>query len=119
MKPKDHNGAFPDWAALTPKYAAGELPRRLAAAEAEVAALEASEPKGFEDLVWRLDDATRPLWDLWGMVRHLSSVMNSAAWRRVEEDFQPRLVAFSSPAEFAACHSTAIILPWTERIASS
>ena len=95
MKPKDHNGAFPDWAALTPKYAAGELPRRLAAAEAEVAALEASEPKGFEDLVWRLDDATRPLWDLWGMVRHLSSVMNSAAWRRVEEDFQPRLVAFS------------------------
>ena len=95
MKPKDHNGAFPDWAALTPKYAAGELPRRLAAAEAEVAALEASEPKGFEDLVWRLDDATRQLWDLWGMVRHLSSVMNSAAWRRVEEDFQPRLVAFS------------------------
>ena len=59
MKPKDHNGAFPDWAALTPKYAAGELPRRLAAAEAEVAALEASEPKGFEDLVWRLDDAMR------------------------------------------------------------
>ena len=95
MKPKDHNGAFPGWAALTPKYAAGELPRLLEAAEAKVAALEASEPKEFEDLVWRLDDATRPLWDLWGMVRHLSSVMNSAAWRKVEEDFQPRLVAFS------------------------
>ncbi len=95
MKPKDHNGAFPGWAALTPKYAVGELPRLLEAAEAKVAALEASEPKGFEDLVWRLDDATRPLWDLWGMVRHLSSVMNSAAWRKVVEDFQPRLVAFS------------------------
>lgn len=86
---------FPDWKQLTPKFAAKELPRLLEAAEAKVAALEASEPKGFEDLVWRLDDATRPLWDLWGMVRHLSSVMNSVAWRRVEEDFQPRLVAFS------------------------
>ena len=86
---------FPDWKQLTPKFAAKELPRLLEAAETAVAALEASEPKGFEDLVWRLDDATRPLWDLWGMVRHLSSVMNSAAWRRVEEDFQPRLVAFS------------------------
>ena len=42
---------FPDWKQLTPKFAAKELPRLLEAAETAVAALEASEPKGFEDLV--------------------------------------------------------------------
>ncbi len=86
---------FPDWAAFTPERAAAELPRLLQAAEKEVAAVEVADPKTFEELNWRLNDATRPLWDAWGMVSHLSSVMNSDAWRKVEEDFQPQIVTFS------------------------
>ena len=86
---------FPDWAALTPELAAERLPGLLDAAERGVAAVEASEPRGFEDLEWRVSDAVRPLFDFWGMVSHMASVMNSDAWRRVEEDFQPKLVAFS------------------------
>lgn len=85
---------FPDWKQLTPKFAAKELPRLLEAAETAVAALEASEPKGFEDLVWRLEDAAKPLYDLFGMVCHLNSTMNSPAWRKVKADFLPRMVAF-------------------------
>ena len=94
MKANELNGDFPDWASLTPKYAAAELPRRLAVAEQAVAAIEASEPKTFEDLEWRLEDATKPLYDLFGMVCHLNSTMNSPAWRKVKADFLPRMVAF-------------------------
>ena len=86
---------FPDWAAFTPEKAAADLPRLLAEAEKTVASVEASEAKTFEELEWKLNDATRPLWDVWGMVGHMTSVMNSDAWRKVEEDFQPQMVTFS------------------------
>jgi len=86
---------FPNWKQLTPKSAAKELPRLLDAAERGVAAIEASEPKTFEDLEWRLEDAAKPLYDLFGMVCHLNSTMNSPAWRKVKADFLPRMVAFS------------------------
>ena len=86
---------FPDWGRFTPEQAAAELPRLLAASEASVAALEASAPTTYEGLVDALDDATRDLYRTWGQVTHLTSVMNSDAWRAVEEGFQPQLVAFS------------------------
>ena len=87
--------SFPDWGRFTPERAAAELPRLLSEADAAVAALEASAPTTYEGLVWALDDATRDLYRTWGQVGHLTSVMNSDAWRKVEEDFQPQVVAFS------------------------
>ena len=86
---------FPDWSKLTPESAAAELPKLLAKAEKGVAQVEASDPLTFEDFQWRLNDATRELWELWGMVRHMSSVMNSDEWRKVQEEFQPKVVEFS------------------------
>ena len=86
---------FPDWSALTPASAAEALPRLLKASEQSVAALEAAAPRDFESLMWALNDATRELWRVWGMVSHLTSVMNSEEWRQLEENFQPALVAFS------------------------
>ena len=86
---------FPDWAGFTPEFAAAELPRLLEDAEKAVAAVEAAEPKSYEEFVWPLDDATRGLWRCWGMVAHIFGVMNSEAWRKVEEDWQPKIVAFS------------------------
>ena len=86
---------FPDWAGFTPERVSAELPRLLEAAERQVAALEAAAPDSFEDFVWRLDDATRELWQCWGRVGHLLGTMNSEAWRKIEETFQPRVVMFS------------------------
>ena len=86
---------FPDWAGFTPEFAAAELPRLLEESEKAVAAVEAAEPKAYEDFVWPLDDATRGLWRCWGMVAHMLGVMNSEAWRKVEEEWQPKIVAFS------------------------
>lgn len=86
---------FPKWAELTPAKAAAELPLLLAEAERDVAAIERDGAADFESLVWRLDDATRSLWRLWGQISHMLSVMNSDEWRKLEEDFQPRVVEFS------------------------
>ena len=94
--------AFPDWAGFTPEFAAAELPRLLEEAEKAIAAIEAAgsgkdsvSPLSYENFVWKLDDATRGLWRCWGMVAHMLGVMNSEAWRKVEEDWQPKIVAFS------------------------
>ena len=86
---------FPDWSKFTPESAAADLPRLLEEAKKGVEGVEAAEPLSFEDHVWRLDDAMTPFWRLWGMVRHMSSVMNSDAWRKVLEEFQPKVVEFS------------------------
>ena len=91
---------FPDWAGFTPEFVAAELPRLLVEAEQSVRTVESLTSGGdaasplYEEFVWALDDATRGLWRCWGMVAHMLGVMNSEAWRKVEEDWQPKIVAF-------------------------
>ena len=85
---------FPDWSGFTPDSAAADLPRQLVAAEKRVAEIEESNPTNFEELVWGLNDATRELNLTWGMLSHMTSVMNSDEWRKVEEEMQPKMVAF-------------------------
>ena len=86
---------FPRWRELSPEKAVAEMPRLVEKAEAEIAAVEKSEPKTFEDFVWRLDDAMRPPMRLWEMVSHMHSVMNDDKWRAAVEELQPAVVSFS------------------------
>ena len=90
---------FPDWTGFAPEFAAAELPRLLEEAEKAVAAIECGDRNvaapAYEEFVWALDDATRGLWRCWGMVSHMLGVKNSEAWRKVEEEWQPKIVAFS------------------------
>ena len=86
---------FPDWASFAPEAAETELPQLLAEAEKAVAAIEAARPTTYEGFVWALDDATRALWQTWGRVSHMLGVMNTPAWRALEEAWQPKLVSFS------------------------
>ena len=85
---------FPNWGEFTPQKAAADLPRQLAAAEKRVAEIERSNPTDFEGLVWALNDATRELHLTWGMLSHMTGVMNSDEWRKVEEEMQPKMVEF-------------------------
>ena len=103
---------FPNWAGLTPDKAVADLTRLLDEAEKAVAVIEtlrsgedAASPT-YEDFVWALDDATRELWHCWGSVSHMLGVMNSDAWRKVEEDWQPKIVAFSLRVSQSASSST-------------
>lgn len=87
---------FPAWERFTPAAAAAELPRLLVESEKAVSAIERSRaPRTYDGVIHALEDATRELWTCWGMVQHINSVMNSPAWRRLEERFQPQMVAFS------------------------
>ncbi len=86
---------FPNWKSFTPSFASEELTRLIGESEDKVAALERSNAADFETLVYALNDATRELWRIWGMVSHLLGVANSKEWREVEEKFQPQMVAFS------------------------
>ena len=86
---------FPEWTGFVPEKVAAELPKLLNDAELAVAAIETAGPNTYESFVWTLDDATRELWRCWGMVAHMLGVMNSEAWRKVEEEWQPKIVAFS------------------------
>ena len=83
------------WVDFDVAKARAELPRLIEEAETAVAAVEAAHPVDYEGLVWALDDASRGLWECWGKVSHLLGVMNSPEWRRIEEEWQPKLVAFS------------------------
>lgn len=89
------NIEFPNWADTTPESVERDLPRLLNESEKAVAAIESAQPRIYEDLVWKLDDATRELWHCWGIVGHMLGVMNSDAWRKLEESFQPRIVSFA------------------------
>jgi len=86
---------FPDWGTITPENVSAKMPKLLEEAEAAVSAVEAANPETYEDFVWKLDDATRELWRTWGQISHMLGVMNSEQWRKVEEDWQPQVVAFS------------------------
>ena len=86
---------FPDWGRLTPEYAADELPKLLEKAEEGIKAIETQGPDTFEGLVWGVSDAMKPLTSFWAKVEHMTSVMNSEEWRKVEEKFQPPLVEFA------------------------
>jgi len=91
----DELNAFPDWEKVTPESVSAALPELLEESERAVSAVEASNPVRYEDFVWTLDDATRELWRVWGRLSHMLGVMNSEAWRKVEEEWQPKIVAFS------------------------
>lgn len=86
---------FPDWNAFTPEYVDTRFPGVLAEAEKKFAEVENSEPSTFGELVPRLDDATRELGRMWGMLTHMTSVMNSDAWRALEDKYRGDMVAFS------------------------
>ena len=86
---------FPDFPAMTPSAAEEALPKLLADAKTAVDALEKNAAPTWDGFVRALDDATRLLWEAWGLVSHFQSVSNCEAWRQVQEKWQPEIVTFS------------------------
>ena len=95
MNPFYNVAEFPDFPAMTPAAAEEALPKLLADAKTAVDALERNAPPTWDGFVRALDDATRPLYLAWSIVSHFMSVLNSEAWRKVHERFQPDIVAAS------------------------
>ena len=86
---------FPDFPAMTPEAADEAFPKLLAEAQAAVDRLVSDAVPTWDGFMRPLDDATRPLWEAWGVLGHLLSVCNCDAWREIEAKYQPQMVAFS------------------------
>lgn len=86
---------YPAFDRMTPENAEPAFESLLAEATRAVDALERSHTPTWTGLMRPLHDACHPLFDAWGLLGHMLSVMNSEAWRRVHEALQPALVAFS------------------------
>lgn len=95
MSPFYHIPYYPAFDRMTPENAAPAFDNLFAEARAAVDALEKNGKPTWAGLVRPLHDACHPLYDAWGMLCHMLSVMNSEAWRSVQETVQPDLVAFS------------------------
>ena len=80
---------------MTPENAAEAFARLLPEAHAAVDALETRFEPTWQGLVLPLHDACHPLYDAWNMLNHMLSVMNSEAWRSVQESVQADIVTFS------------------------
>ena len=86
---------YPAFDRMTPESAGPAFTRLFAEARQAVDALERACAPTWPGLMRPLHDACHPLFDAWGLLCHMLSVMNSEAWRRVQESLQPEIVAFS------------------------
>jgi len=86
---------LPAFDRMTPDAAEEAFARLLPEAYAAVDALEKSIVPSWSGLVRPLYDACHPLYDAWSLLSHMLAVMNSDGWRRVQQDLQPKIVAFS------------------------
>jgi oligopeptidase A len=90
-----HSPYYPAFDQMTPENAEPAIRLLLGEARAAVDKLESSATPTWAGLVQPLHDACHPLFDAWGLFCHMLSVMNSEAWRRVQESLQPEVVSFS------------------------
>ncbi len=95
MSPFYHIPYYPAFDKMTPENAAPAFTQLLAEAQAAIDALEKHNTLSWSGLIRPLYDACHPLYDAWGILCHMLSVMNSESWRRVQENVQPEIVAFS------------------------
>lgn len=90
-----HIPYYPPFDQMTPEEAETDFPRLLGQSYAAVGALERDIIPTWAGLMRPLHDACHPLFDAWGLLGHMLSVMNSDAWRNAQASLQPAIVAFS------------------------
>ncbi len=95
MSPFYHIPYYPAFDQMTPENADEALARLLPEANAAVDALETTFTPTWPGLMRPLREACLPLFDAWGLLNHMLSVMNSEGWRQVQEKWQAEVVAFS------------------------
>lgn len=86
---------YPDFDKMTPELAREAFQQLLPEAKRLVTQLEQSHEPTWRGLAQPLYEACQPLTHAWGLLCHLLSVVNSDAWRNVQKELQPEMVAFS------------------------
>ena len=84
---------MPRYDAMTPEACEAALAATVPAAERAFRAVERRLDVSWEGLVVAPALALRPPLEVWGTLCHLTSVVNSEAWRKVEAAWQPKILA--------------------------
>ena len=86
---------YPAFDKMTPKAAESALKTLLKEAHTSVDALEKDFAPTWKGLICALHNTERGLFDAWGLLNHMLSVMNNDEWRRVQESMQPEIIHFA------------------------
>lgn len=86
---------MPRYDAMTPEAAAEAFEQTLPKAEQAFRTVEKQLDISWQGLIVAPNEAVRKPFEVWGMLTHLTSVVNSEAWRKVEETYQPRIIALA------------------------
>lgn len=95
VNPFLENRWMPNYAAMTPELCDAALAEALPKAERAFKFVEKTLVVSWKGLMTDPGEAVREPFDVWGILCHLTSVVNSEAWRKVEEKWQPAIIAFS------------------------
>ena len=86
---------MPKYDAMTPELCSAALEEALPRAERAFRLVEKQLDISWRGLVLAPMEAVRAPFEVWGTLSHLTSVVNSEAWRAVEERWQPAIIALS------------------------
>ena len=89
---------MPNYAAMTPELCTAALETAIPAAERAFRTVERQLDVSWRGLVVAPAEALRAPFTVWGRLCHLTSVVNSEAWRAVEEKWQPEIIRLSQLA---------------------
>lgn len=95
MSPLYHIPYYPQFDKMTPEAATQAFDKLIPETRSALEELEQNLTPEWDVVMQQLHEITNPLFDAWGMVSHLLSVVNSPEWRVVQEKLQPQIVELS------------------------
>jgi len=95
MNPFLNIPTYPDFPKMTPELAREAFQHLLPETQQKIDALEKDHPLAWEGLMQPLYESLLPLNKAWEILSHLLSVSNNEAWRNVQQELQPKIIAFS------------------------
>lgn len=85
---------LPEFNRMDPESAREAFNRLIPETLEKIETLEESFTPTWEGLVRQLHDICRPVYDAWLFFEHLKSVIDNDDWRKVQDEFLPRIVTF-------------------------
>lgn len=95
MNPFLNIPTYPDFPKMTPELAREAFQQLLPQTQQKVDALEKDHPLTWEGLMQPLYETLQPLNKAWEILSHLLSVCNTEAWRKMQQELQPQIIALS------------------------
>jgi oligopeptidase A len=95
MNPFLNIPTYPDFTRMTPELAQEAFQQLLPDVQQKIEVLEKEHPLTWEGLMVPLFDTLQPLNKAWEILSHLLAVSNTEAWRKVQQELQPKIIALS------------------------